>query len=386
MDDVGPIQLVVVQSTPFCNLDCRYCYLPQRSDRRRMTAATIDAIGRNVLGSRLLAEETTLVWHAGEPLVLPPDWYAEAFTKLSRHIPADKRLRHAFQTNGMFIDDRWVELFRAWDVIVGVSLDGPRHLHDRNRVTRHGKGTFDAVLAGIRRLQQQDYPFHVISVLSREALDDPDQMVDFYLEHGITDVCFNIEELEGVNTTSSLAGYDAKAAYTAFLRRVVARLRTARPGFRCREIDGFAGRVAASPDERRRNHQTTPLAMVTIDVRGGLSTFSPELLGASAPDFGGFVFADVHEAGSEAILQNPSFRRLHRLIREGVERCRSSCRYFDVCGGGAPGNKFFEHGDFAATETLYCRLTTQAVVDALLPEFEADLRDIRHAEAGHVHP
>ena len=66
-------ELLVLQPTPFCNINCTYCYLPARTDRRRMSAAVLDATFRGVLQSRFVRNELTVVWHAGEPLALPPD-------------------------------------------------------------------------------------------------------------------------------------------------------------------------------------------------------------------------------------------------------------------------------------------------------------------------
>lgn len=78
-DRVGPIRLVIVQPTPFCNIDCDYCYLTSRNDRRRMDFEVIDAIGTRVLGSSLAATDISVIWHAGEPTTVPVPWYDEAF-------------------------------------------------------------------------------------------------------------------------------------------------------------------------------------------------------------------------------------------------------------------------------------------------------------------
>ena len=101
-----------------------------------------------------------------------------------------------------------------------------------------------------------------------------------------------------------------------------------------------------------------------------MSTFSPELLGAPAPDFDDFAFADVRRDGPEAILQSPAFRRAAARIAAGVEACRRTCAHFDVCGGGAPANKFFELGALEGTETLYCRLTRKAALAGVLEGLE----------------
>src|SRR5256886_6972710 len=136
-------------------------------------------------------------------MVLPIDFYRRAFRLVDGLKPAGLGLTHAFQTNGTLIDDSWCAFFAEQQVNVGVSVDGPQRLHDINRVTRAGRGTFDRTIAGIRRLRHHGVPFHVISVLSPESLAAPREMFDFYVSEGIDRVCFNVEESEGDHVSRS---------------------------------------------------------------------------------------------------------------------------------------------------------------------------------------
>src|SRR5207248_5534459 len=132
--------------------------------------------------------------------------------------PADIDLTHAFQTNGTLIDDAWCDLLTEAKVNVGVSVDGPQQLHDINRRSRSGRGTFDKTIAGIRRLRANGVPFHVISVLSPESLAAPREMFDFYMSEGIDRVCFNVEESEGSHVSRSFGEAGIEDAYYDFLR------------------------------------------------------------------------------------------------------------------------------------------------------------------------
>ena len=104
----------------------------------------VEAAVRFVFEHGLPAPDFTVagVWHGGEPLVLPPAWYREAFRRAASAAPAGAVLPHAMQTNAMLIDDEWCELFREMPIRVGVSIDGPQWLHDGRRRTRSGGGTF----------------------------------------------------------------------------------------------------------------------------------------------------------------------------------------------------------------------------------------------------
>ncbi len=368
----GRIKLIVMQPTPYCNLDCDYCYLPDRDNRQRMQRETLDAIGQRVLANPITSDPVTIVWHAGEPMTLPPDWYEAAFSRLAAAAP-ERKIQHSFQTNAVGVKEAWIDLWKRWDVVIGISLDGPSDLHDRHRKTRRGRGSYALTMRGIEKLQNHKFPFHIISVLTADSLRDPDCMFDFYLAHRLRNICFNVEEVEGGNQTSSLKGPEFEDAYKRFLGRFVERSRALPGPFHCREIDGVNRLIAASVETRRHNPQVRPLEIISIAVDGKMSTFSPEFLGVKAPAFNDFVFADVHADGPEAMFSHPAFQRLYGDIAAGVEACRQSCTYFDVCGGGAPSNKYFELGSCRGTETFYCRLTRQATLEGVLSAYENDV-------------
>src|SRR5437764_13598955 len=83
-DDVGPLELLVVQPTPFCNLDCSYCYLPDRKNTSKITLATLEETFAWIFASGLVRAPFTLLWHAGEPMVLPTAFYEQATELLER--------------------------------------------------------------------------------------------------------------------------------------------------------------------------------------------------------------------------------------------------------------------------------------------------------------
>jgi uncharacterized protein len=119
-------------------------------------------------------------------------------------------------------------------------------------------------------------------------------------------------------------------------------------------------------DSTRVNEQAEPFAILSVDHAGSFSTFSPELLGLSSARYGDFRFGNVWSDPIRAVQQQPRFEQIVSEINEGILRCNRECDYFTVCGGGAPVNKLAEQGSFSATETIYCRLTCQAVTRAVL--------------------
>ncbi|MFI5033668.1 MAG: cyclophane-forming radical SAM/SPASM peptide maturase GrrM/OscB [Reyranellales bacterium] len=360
----------MLQPTAFCNINCSYCYLPDRDNRHMLAPSTVMRLFTELFASGWSAPHLTVVWHAGEPLVAPIAFYREAFAAIEKLRSPSVLVRHAFQTNGMLIDDDWCALFRDWKVGVGVSLDGPRDLHDANRKTRSGAGTFDRTIAGIRQLQGAKLPFHVISVLSAASLDDPDGLLAFYLAHGIDHVCFNVEESEGSHVSQLFAGSDLHRRYETFLRRFWHKAREDGRIKFVREIDLAIPRVFRPSEAQARNVQVEPLAMLNVDSHGNVSSFSPELLGLKNAAYGDFLLGNINVQSLAEIHEACLQSALHRDIAQGVAACRAECEYFSVCGGGAPVNKLFENGAFTGTRTSFCTLTQIVPTDLILEAYD----------------
>lgn len=365
------IELLVIQPTPFCNINCRYCYLPDRNSKALVKPDTLSNLFVQIFTSGWVQNGLSVVWHAGEPMVLPIGFYRNAFRMIDRLKPPDLAVTHSFQTNGTLINEAWCEFFAAEQVNLGVSIDGPRRLHDRNRVTRSGKGTFDRTIAGIRLLRRSQVPFHVISVLSTDSLAAPREMFDFYVEEGIEHVCFNVEESEGDHVSQSFGDSDIEGAYYRFLREFW-RLSAAAPGKIAfvREIEHALQQVIRPKDAPFVNQLIDPFAITSMDWAGNISTFSPELLGLKNAQYGDFLLGNINRDKLLDLPQRPNFTKMLEDIETGVAMCRERCEYFSVCGGGEPVNKLAENGTFASTETTYCRMTKMRATDLVLEMLE----------------
>jgi uncharacterized protein len=377
----GPLELLVLQATPFCNINCSYCYLPNRQSTHRMSTSTLDRTFRWVFDSVLARGPFTLLWHAGEPLVLPVSFYEAADDLLRRRNVRAIPVLQSFQTNATLIDPDWCAFLRRPDVHLGVSVDGPDFLHDRHRRTRQGRGTLDRVLRGIHLLHEHGISFEVITVLTADSLAYPDELFDFYRDNGVASVGFNVEEIEGPHTASSLQRAGTPERFRRFLTRFLALARSAEPPLLVRELETSAAALLAT---RRcgpgaRTQENKPWAIVNVDWQGNFSTYSPELLGVSSLTHGDFTLGNVTADPLEEVMASARFQRLEEEIGRGVEMCRESCAYYPFCGGGPPANKYFENGTFASTETLFCRLHKKVCLDVTLTLLE---QDVKEASAG----
>jgi uncharacterized protein len=383
--DYCQTSLLVLQPTPFCNIDCTYCYLPHRSSKKRLTFELAEIIFKKLLAFPTIAESLTIVWHAGEPMVLPVSYYERMFELIRAIAPPYLNIRHSFQTNGMLISEAWCDFIKKWNVNIGVSIDGPRELHDLYRKQRNGTGSFDRAYEGLRMLQRAGISFHVISVLTVESMAQPEKMLDFYVENQIGYICFNVEEQEGANAKSKLVSCEtADTMYRSFLQRFLdLAVQRQRPVL-VREVEQCMGMIEAHGTPAR-NEQNEPFGIISVDCDANLSTFSPELLGVEHEAYGSFCFGNLARDSFEEIAARVHESRLYTDIRVGVRQCADTCAYYGLCGGGAPSNKIFENGSAATTETVHCR-TLKRSVDVVLDLIERlppDLTQaVKHSRAG----
>lgn len=350
---VGPIRQVIMQPTPFCNLNCRYCYLSteERSDRTLLAPEFAQEMMRYVFDSGYAHEEILIRWHAGEPLAAGINFYKEAIEKINSIVPNGYNVIHTLQTNATFITDQWCELFKKHHMRVGVSIDGPEHIHNKNRVTRSGKGTFNIVMKGIKKLQEHNIPFEVISVLTDYSLDYADEIHDFFNSMNVLSLGFNIEEKEGDHDHVS---YDLKMyleRYNNFIKRIYNLQK--KSGLCIREIREKEQFILAS-NQDVETQMAIPFSILSIDCHGEFFTFCPELLGKKSEKYGLFSFGNIREKTIYNVLQSAQFKRIFTDIENGIRKCKETCKYFFLCGGGAPGNKLFENESFDSTITSYC--------------------------------
>ncbi len=370
----GPTNLVVLQPTSYCNLDCDYCYLPDRQSKNQMSLDLIEPIMQRLFSSPFTQTEFTLCWHAGEPLAAGREFYTQAFAQIEaasqKYNHQNLVFDHSFQSNGILINQAWCDLFRQYPVHVGISLDGPAFLHDAHRKTRTGLGSHAATMRGVEWLQKNDICHNVIAVLTEDSLEYPDEIFHFFCEHGLYDVGFNMEETEGINTQSSLEGQATLKKYRAFLQRFWDLTSQSEPEFRVREFECLCSLIYTG-DRLTNTDMNHPFAIISIDHQGNFSTFDPELLAVTTPQYGNFIFGNILRDSFESVCQTDKFQRIYHDMSQGVTRCRETCDYFGLCGGGAGSNKYWENGSFNSTETQACRYRIQEVAEVAIAALEA---------------
>ena len=162
--------LLAKPSGSTCNIDCTYCFFLSKealypNDKNRMSEATLDAYIRQLLELHS-APEVTVAWQGGEPTLMKLEFFKHAVELIEKYRRPGQVVQQTFQTNGLLLDDDWCTFFKKHNFLVGLSVDGPRELHDTYRRDRRGNGTFDLVMEGWRYLRKHGVEFNILCTVN----------------------------------------------------------------------------------------------------------------------------------------------------------------------------------------------------------------------------
>ncbi len=172
MQSAGPpaFHLLAKPSGATCNIDCTYCFFLSKqalypNERTRMSEATLEAYIRQLLESHR-TPEVTVAWQGGEPTLMRLEFFQRAIDLVEKFRRPGQAVQHTLQTNGLLLDDEWCAFFKQHGFLIGLSVDGPRELHDTYRVDRRGKGTFDLVMRGWKALRRHAVDFNILCTVN----------------------------------------------------------------------------------------------------------------------------------------------------------------------------------------------------------------------------
>jgi len=185
--------LLIKPVSAICNIDCTYCfYLDRQSDPyqqlpgRRMTEATLERLVDTYLAYAYPGG--IFVFQGGEPTLAGAGYFEALCRFQTQYGRAGQVISNSIQTNGMLIDDRWCALFREYDWLVGLSLDGPEEMHDLYRRDKQSRGTWRQVMSGLEVLRKKNVPFNVLCVLSQANVEKPRELYRFFRSLGVAHI------------------------------------------------------------------------------------------------------------------------------------------------------------------------------------------------------
>jgi uncharacterized protein len=153
-----------------CNLDCTYCFFLSKEmlypgSRFRMADDLLDTYLRQLIEAHAGTPEVVVAWQGGEPTMMGLDFFRRSVELAGRYQRPGQRISYTIQTNGTLLDDEWAAFFKEHGFLVGLSIDGPREIHDTHRVDKGGKGSFDRVMKGLQTLRRHDVEWNALTTV-----------------------------------------------------------------------------------------------------------------------------------------------------------------------------------------------------------------------------
>ena len=154
-----------------CNLDCEYCFFLSKEElypgsEFRMPGDVHEAYVSQLLAAQRGVPEVVVAFQGGEPTMMGIDFFRRTIELELRFAAPGQRVLNTMQTNATLIDDEWAEFLKEHDFLVGVSIDGPREMHDAYRVDKGGKPTYERVMRGLEALKRHDVEWNALTTVN----------------------------------------------------------------------------------------------------------------------------------------------------------------------------------------------------------------------------
>jgi uncharacterized protein len=349
---------------PICNLDCEYCFFLSKEmlypgDRFRMADELLETYLRQLLESHL-TPDVTIAWQGGEPTMMGLDFFRRSVELVDELKQPDQRIQYTIQTNGVLIDEEWAEFFKDNDVLVGLSVDGPKDLHDRYRVDKRGLGSFDRVMAGYEVLQAAGVDVNVLCTIHAGNQDHALDVYRFFRdEMGVKFIQFIPIVERTTETMLPIANIGWKTGDQKNDKRPLYVVGGNMVTDRTVNPEAFGRFLATIFDEWAKSdvgevyvqHFDTALAN-WFGEPGAVCVFSETCGGAVALEHNGDVYSCDHYVEPDYLLGNINDTPLGELVRSerqvqfGLDKrdtlpqyCRD-CEVRFACHGGCPKNRF----------------------------------------------
>ncbi|WP_048155388.1 anaerobic sulfatase maturase [Methanosarcina sp. Kolksee] len=197
------IHILAKPTGAICNLACSYCFFLDKEllypgSRFRMSDEVLGNYIRQLIAAHR-SPQVTVAWQGGEPTLMGIDFYRRAIELQEKYKKPGMTFENTMQTNGTLLDDEWCRFFKENNFLIGISIDGPREVHDAYRVDKRGNGTFDQVMKGLRLLQKHGVEYNVLTTVNRVNANYPLEVYHFLRDEAGTDWMQFIPVVERIN-------------------------------------------------------------------------------------------------------------------------------------------------------------------------------------------
>lgn len=335
----------VIKPTHICNLACTYCYNDDVRDpimREGTLMRTLEQTASYAEQSK--AEIVHYIWHGGEPMVPGLKWY-ENMVQMQQTLCADVPYRNYIQTNGVLINQKWIDFFKRNDFSVSISIDGPARLNDVYRKTHQGKGSFDRVFRAIEQVQEAGLPVGICMVLSKATINHVEEILDFLVKHRLPFEPIPVVKSGGARETYLDLGLDQYEYGEAWKK--LYDLWMALPEDKYVYCDDFVAKTKGII----HGHGASCFGMancstnnISTDPVGDVFACST-LSGSDEICYGNLVIDDLDQIMCQKIAQE-------FLNRKTDPHC-TTCKWQHVCHGGCPARSYKFHDDINIRD-YYC--------------------------------
>lgn len=351
-----------------CNLDCKYCFFLSKEmlypgSRFRMADELLETYIQQLLEAHQIPE-VTIAWQGGEPTLMGLDFFKRSIDYVEKYKKPDLRVAHTMQTNGTKLDDEWCTFFKENDFLIGISIDGPRQMHDAYRVNKGGEGTFDQVMVGLNYLVKHDVEFNILCTVHAANADQPLEVYQYFRDElGAQFIQFIPIVERATEQLLPLAnlGWSEHSGVERPLYVQQGNLVTERSV----EAEQYGDFLITIFDEWVM-HDVGEVYVQFFDIALGswigqhnLCIFSPTCGNALAIEHNGDLYSCDHYVEPDYLLGNILEERMIDLVASDQQRkfgqdkydnlpnyCRD-CEVLFACYGGCPKNRFIEtpHGE-----------------------------------------
>ena len=167
-----------------CNLDCKYCYFLSKEmlypgSRFKMADELLENYTKQYIEAQKI-NDVTFAWQGGEPTLMGLEFFKRAIHYQKKYARPRMRIQNSLQTNATLLDDEWCRFFQKHNFLIGISIDGPKELHDAYRVNKGGAGSFDQVMHGLNLLKKYRVEFNVLCTVHAANQDHGRDVYRFF--------------------------------------------------------------------------------------------------------------------------------------------------------------------------------------------------------------
>lgn len=357
-----PVYVMAKSIGAACNLRCNYCYyldkekLRPKSSSPGMSDVILELFTQQYIQAQP-CQEVLFTWHGGEPLLMGIDYYRKAL-RFQQKYGQNRQIDNSLQTNGTLLTDDWCRFFNENNFLIGLSLDGPEHCHNRYRKDKYGKGSFNEVMKAVELLQKHGVEFNILSVVNDYNVKFPLEIYHFFKSIGVKYIQFS-PVVERLDSTSGLltSAPETSGALTPWS---VPALEYGE--FLCGIFDEWVLNDVGSV------YVTTFDATLAgyVQVNPGVCVYAPTCGHAAALEANGDLYACDHFVFPEYKLGNISQRTITGMMlsddqmrfgndkRNRLPGSCLNCQFLSLCNGECPKNRIIETDDITKPLNYLC--------------------------------